>query len=239
MSYTYTTYGTTMAKLLAINPSSTLTTDNVELLNAMIDYAELRIYRELDFLKTQKEADTGNMTPGNREIAIPGSILIVNSLYCITPANTAAAAGARNPMQRTSMEFLNFFWPTTATQGQPSMWALKDDQTIVVAPTPDAAYRLNGVGVFRPNPLYTDVGGTFLTTYVPDLFIAASMIFGMGGINANYGAQADDPQSAQSWENQYQLLKSGVSLETLRQKAWGASWQPFSPAPEAATSRTG
>lgn len=227
-----------MAKLLAINPSTTLTTTNVDLLNAMIDYSELRIYRELDFLYAQEEQDTANMTPGTRTIAVPTGIIIVNSASLISPANTAAAAGTRNPMQRVSMEFLNFMWPSTITQGVPQFFALKDNVTIVTAPTPDAAYKINCMGVFRPDPLYTDTTGTFITDNLPDLFVAASCVFGFGGINQNFGAMSDDPQSAQSWENQYQLLKSGVQMETLRQKAWATQWQAFSPAPEAPQSRT-
>lgn len=238
MTLSYSAYGTLIAKLLAINPSTTLTTTNVDMLNAMIDYAELRIYRELDFLNTQKEADTADLTPGTRTVAIPGSIFIINSAYLITPASTAAAAGSRNPMQRVSMEYMNFFWPSTLTLGQPSMFALSDDQTIVLAPTPSAAFRVNCVGVYRPPPLYTDTAGTFISDNLPDLFVAASCVFGFGGINQNFGAMSDDPQSAQSWENQYQALKAGVNMETLRQKAWATGWQPFSEAPTAPQSRT-
>ncbi len=227
-----------MAKILAINPAATLTTDNTNLLNAMIDYAELRIYRELDFLATQTAADTSDLTAGTRTIAIPGNIIIVNSATLITPASTAAAAGSRNPMQRVSMEFMNYFWPSTATQGVPIFYATQDNVTLTLAPTPDAAYRVNCVGVYRPDPLYTDTSGTFITDNLPDLFVAASCVWGFGAIKQNFGASADDPQSAQSWENQYQMLKQGVNMETLRQKAWMAGWQPFSPSPEAAQSRT-
>lgn len=234
----FSSYGTLMAKMLAINPSSRLTTDNADMLEEMIAYAELRIYRELDFIRTQVEAETTDLTPGTRTKAVPGSIIVVNSASVVSPASTAAAAGTRNPMQRVSMEFLNFMWPSTVTLGLPSVFALQDDATIVVAPTPDAAYRLACQGVVRPAPLSSTNTTTYLTANLPDLFVAASCIFGFGGINQNFGAASDDPQSAQSWENQYQLLKAGVNMEALRQKAWMASWQPFSPAPEAAKSRT-
>jgi hypothetical protein len=227
-----------MAQLLAINPSSTLTTTNIPLLNAMIDYAELRIYRELDFLNTQKDSDTSDLTIGTRTITIPGNIFIVNSAYIVTPASTASNAGTRIPLSRVSLEFLNFIWNTTATKGVPTYFALENDTTIVVAPTPDDTYRINCVGVYRPFPLYTSTGGTFITDNLSDLFVAASCVWGFGGINQNFGSAADDPQSAQSWENQYQQIKNGVQIEALRQKAWMNSWQPFSPSPTASQSRT-
>ncbi len=238
MTMTYAEYGDLMAKLLAINPSTTLTVDNVNLLNAMIDYGELRIYRELDFLYAQTEADTADLTAGVRTIAVPGSLIIVNSAWLVTPASTPAALGTRNPMQRGSAELQNFFWPSTSLLGTPTQWAMLDNDTIIVAPSPDQGFRVNCVGVFRPDPLYVDTNGTFITDNLPDLFVQASLVFGHGSILQNFGAKSDDPQATQSAENQYQTLKAGVSLETLRQKAWMQSWQPFSPSPEAAQSRT-
>lgn len=238
MTLTFSSYGTTMAKLLAINPSTVLTTDNTDLLEQMIAYAELRIYRELDFLTTQTEVETTDLMAGTRTKAVPASIIILNSMTVITPASTAAAVGTRNPMQRVSMEFMNFFWPSTLTLGVPTAWALKDDTTIVLAPTPEAAYRLDCMGIVRPAPLSSSNTTTYITANLPDLFIAASCIWGFGGVNQNFGAMADDPQSTQSWENQYQLLKAGVNIEALRQKAWMPGWQPYSPSPEAAQSRT-
>lgn len=238
MAMTYASYVTTMAGILSIQPETVLTTDNPELLEAMIAYAELRIYRELDLLHTVTEAQTSDLTPGTRSVAVPGNIFIVNSASLITPASTAAAAGTRVPLQRVSVEFMNFAWPTAATTGVPSFYALQDEDDIILAPTPAAAYRLAVVGIFRPAPLSSGNTSTFLTDNMPDLFVAASAIWGFGAINADFGAQSENPQSAQSWEAQYQALKAGVDGETLRQKAWGTQWQPWSPSPAARESRT-
>ncbi len=136
------------------------------------------------------------------------------------------------------MEFLNFMWPSTVTQGVPLVFAMADSDQMILAPTPDAAYRVNCVGVYRPQPLYTATSGTGLSSLAQDIFVAASCVWGFGALNQNFGAMADDPASAQSWENQYQLLKVGLMEETLRQKAWMESWQAFSSAPAAKQSRT-
>jgi hypothetical protein len=236
---TYSAYGTLLAKMLAVNPATTLTADNTDLLNAMIDYAELRILRELDFLGTQTEVDSSDLTPGTRTMAVPGSLIIVNDIQVVTPASTAAAAGTLVPLQRTSLSFLNYFWPSAATQDVPQFWTLSDNTTIVLGPTPDAAYRLHCVGVVRPQSLYQATSGTYISLNLPDVLVAASMVWGSGGILQNFGAQADDPKMAQSWETQYQTLKAGVDVEALRQKAWSVGWQPYSPSPGAEQSRTG
>lgn len=237
MALTYSSYITDMAGLLSISPESALT-GQTDLVEAMIAYAEMRIYRELDFLATVEEATTGDLTPGTRTVAVPGNIFIVNSASLITPASTAANAGRRNPMQRVSMEFLNFVWPDAADTGVPSWYAMQDNETIVLAPTPAAAYRVCCLGIFRPEPLSSTNTTTFLTEQCPDMFIAASAIWGFGGLLSNFGGQSDNPQAAQSWEQQYQNLRAGVDMENLRSKAWATAWQPWSPSPQAKESRT-
>lgn len=238
MAFDFSSYVTTMANMLSISPETVLYPDNEELLEQMINYAELRIYRELDFLRTVEEATTSDLTPGTRSVTVPGQIIIVNSATLITPASTAPDAGTRNPMQRVSMEFLNFIWPSAATTGIPTHYAMLDDETVILAPTPAAAYRACFLGIVRPAPLSAVNTTTYLTDFVPDLFIAASAIWGFGGINRNFGAASDDPASALSWEQTYQNLRAGVDVENLRSKAWGTGFQPFSPAPMAKESRT-
>ncbi len=238
MALDFNSYITTMAGLLSINPETVLYPDNAELVEQMITYGELRIYRELDFLHTVAEATTGDLTPGTRSVAVPGNIIIVNSATLITPASTAPDAGTRNPMQRVSMEFINFIWPSAATTGVPSHYAMLDEDTVILAPTPAAAYRACFLGIVRPAPLSAVNTTTYLTDYVPDLFIAASAIWGFGGINRNFGAASDDPQSAQSWESTYQNLRAGVDIENLRSKALAPGFQPFSPSPMAKEPRT-
>jgi len=238
MALNFSSYVTTMSGLLSISPETVLYPDNAGLTEAMIAYAELRIYRELDFLVTVAEATTADLTPGTRSVTVPGSIIIVNSATLITPASTAPNAGTRNPLQRTSMEFINFFWPSVATTGIPSHYTMQDEETVILAPTPAAAYRACFMGVVRPAALSVSNTTTYLTDFVPDLFVAASAIWGFGGINRNFGAASDDPASALSWEQTYQNLKAGVDMENLRSKAWMPSWQPFSPSLGAKESRT-
>lgn len=238
MALDFSSYITTMAGILSINPETVLYPDNAELVEAMINYAELRIYRELDFLRTVEEQTTPDLTPGTRSVTVPGNIIIVNSATLITPASTAPNAGSRNPMQRTSMEFINFFWPDATTTGIPTHYAMLDDETVILAPTPADAYRACFLGIVRPAPLSAGNTTTYLTDFVPDLFVAASSVWGFGGINRNFGAASDDPASAQSWEQTYQNLRAGVDIENLRSKALAPGFQPFSPAPMAKESRT-
>jgi hypothetical protein len=58
---------------------------------------------------------------------------------------------------------------------------------------------------------------TFLTTYLPDLFLVAAMIH-MAGYQKNWSALGDDPNSGTTWEGQYLKLKTSADAEELRKR---------------------
>ena len=65
---------------------------------------------------------------------------------------------------------------------------------------------------------------------MPDLLLSASMIFG-AGYQKNFGAMADDPKMAMSWETIYQGQVKDVMIEELRKKSMSWNWQPEQPSP--------
>jgi hypothetical protein len=85
-------------------------------------------------------------------------------------------------------------------------------------------------GTYRPQPLSDSNQTTPITTYWPDLFLAAACVYSFGWMR-DYGGQSDNPQSAQSWEAQYQALMKGSELENLRTKFAGPSWTSLSAIP--------
>lgn len=214
-------------------------TDINNILPDMIQYAELLIYREFDFLSTVVTA-TVNTAAGSRNLTVPSNLIVLQSANVITPASTAPDSGVRNKLDRVSIEFMNYTWPDQATvslRGVPTMYAFNQSTLttgalpdIRVAPTPDAIYQVECLGTARPTALSSSNTSTFLTLQVPDLFISASMIFG-SGFQQNYGAQAENPQLAVSWQAQYDKQKSVIMVEELRKKAQSTEWQPYLPSP--------
>jgi hypothetical protein len=96
-------------------------------------------------------------------------------------------------------------------------------RTFIVGPPPDAAYRVEVIGTIRPDPLSSSNPTTYLTQYLPDLFMAASLVFGAGYLQ-NYGAMVDNPQQAVSWESHYQALKASADMEENRKKYASQAW---------------
>lgn len=218
----YTEYVRTMQTMLVI-PNDNADQAFQYILPRMIEYAELRIYREMDFLYTQKSSTT-TLTANSRNATIPGDIFIVNELNVITPSSeTDPDDGTRNPCLRVSLDWLNATWPSASTTGIPTQYALLDDTSVRLAPTPAEAYTAEFVGIYRPAPLSAANSTTFISQYIPDLLIQASLVFG-------YEYQ-QFPEMAQQAEAQYQALKAGVGLEDLRQKSQSAQWTAHQPSP--------
>ena len=228
MSLTYTTYVDQVANIMAVDST---TSQFQTMLPGMIDYAEQRIYRELDLLNTVTRDSTLSLTSNNRNFALPvtanGIFITVQGINVITPAGNVPETGTRNALQPTTRDFLDTVWNSPGGAAVPKYFAMIDQTDIIVGPWPDDTYNVEVIGTIRPNPLTQSNSSTFLTQYLPDVFLAASLIFAFGYMR-DYGGMSDNPQSAQSWENQYQNLIKSANAEELRKKWAGPGWQSLS-----------
>lgn len=237
MSYTYSSWVTALANEIVV----TSTDPNfVGILPSCIDYAEQRLYRELDLLTTVTR-DSAPLTIGNRNFTLPqnnGRFVVTNGLNLITPATTIVPdSGTRTQLIPTSRDFLDNVGGSPSFTGPPANYAMITDQILIVGPQwPDAAYTVEVIGTIRPTPLSASNTSTFLTNYLPDLWFAATMIF-MAGWQQNFGAQADNPQQAVSWTSQYDALFASANTEEMRKKYSSGAWGSLQPTPIATPAR--
>lgn len=228
----------------------------------IIERAELMIYRDpdLDLIALRTVDDTQLTNTGLRVVPQSQQLVIIETVSLIIPANARPAQGTRIPMVRTDIAFIDMVWPQETLTKAPNQldtwyWALPNmfeaagsgaesdedvavPSSIVIAPTPDNQYVCEQRGVFRPAPLSATNTTTFLTTYLPDLFLAASVVSGallerdMGAT----GAQ-QDPSLAAHWSAEYERLKGGAMVESARQKARSVDWTVYAPATIAGVQR--
>lgn len=236
MSLNYTTYISQISNLCVI-PS---TSPEFQIMApGMIDYAEQRMYRELDLLYTQV-TDSGAMTANTRNFTLPtnlGTYIIVDAINIITPVTAGTSNGSRSPAKAVSKEFVDAVYPSASVAtGVPEYYAMTSNTIVTFGPSPDAAYTAEVIGIQRPTPLSSANSSSILTQYVPDVFIAASMVF-VSGYMRNFGSQADNPQMGASWESQLQLLMKSASMEQARAKFQGEAWTSESPSPIASPPR--
>lgn len=204
----------------------------------MIEYAELRIYRELDLLSTVTPNTSYSMTANNRNFTWPqGTFVTVQDINVITPAGvTNPELGNRVQLLPATKEFLNSVYSNSTGAGIPNYFAMLNDHSIVVGPWPSANYTVEIVGTVRPAPLSVSNTTTFISQYLPDLFIMASMVY-ISAYQRNFGRQSDDPQMAQSYESQYQELRKGALMEEFRKKFQASAWSSMTPSPVATPTR--
>jgi len=236
MSLTYTTYTTTLANLMATTASDT---NFIQIEPSIIDYAEQRCYRELDLLAT-RVTDQGTATANSRSFTTPannGTFVVVEGVNVYTPVSTTTT---RNQLAPASRETIDQLWPSeTAASAAtvPTMYATFTQSTgntqILFGPPPGAAFNVEVYGTIRPTPLSVSNTTTFLTTYLPDLFLAASMVFA-SGYQKNFSAMSDDPQMGATWEKEYKILLQSANVEEMRKKYVSQGFTDKQPAPLAA-----
>jgi len=214
--------------------------DYLIILPQMITYAENRIYRDLDFLFTSISTTAYGLTAGNRQITVPaGTFVVPEQINLITPSGTSDPnAGTRVPLLPTTKEFLDQVYGSglSANRGQPKYFAPFGDFTFLVGPYPSVNYTCEIIATYRPDSLSSTNQTTFISLYLPDLFIMASMIY-ISAYQRNFGRANDDPQMAVTYEGQYQALLKSAMMEENRKKFEAAAWSSQSPSVVATPTR--
>lgn len=237
MSYTYNSWLQAVSNAIEV---STTAPELTAILPSAIDYAEQRMYRELDLLSTVTR-DSAALAANSRNFTLPqtnGRFVVTNGFNLITPAGqTNPDQGTRVQLVPVSRDYLDSVGGSSSYTGTPANYAMITDQQIIVGPQwPDAAYTLEVVGTIRPTPLSQSNQSTFLTLYLPDLWFAATMIF-FTGWQQNFGAQSDNSGMAVSWSGTYDKLIASANVEEARKKYSSGAWGSLSPTPLATPSR--
>jgi hypothetical protein len=210
------------------------------ILPQMITYAENRMYRDLDFLFTSVSNTSYACIVGSRNIAVPaGTFVVPEQINLITPAGTVDPdQGTRVPLLPTTKEFLDACYGSglSTNRAQPQYFAPFDDYTFLLGPYPDQTYQVEIVGTIRPASLSATNTTTFISLYLPDLFIMASMIY-ISAYQRNFGRANDDPQMAVTYESQYKTLLQSAMMEENRKKFEAAAWSSQSPSVVATPTR--
>lgn len=226
--------------------------DFLKILPQAITYAENRIYRDLDFLFTSASNSNYYIEISSRTLTVPnginfapgeenyggGVLVVTEQLNLLTPAgNFNPDNSIRVPLLPTTKEFLDAVYGASGQTGQPKYFAPFNDNLFYVGPFADQRYYVEIVGTFRPISLSTTQKTTFVSLYLPDLFIMASMIY-VSAYQRNFtSAASNDPQMPVTYETQYQTLLKSAAVEEARKKFEAAGWSSQAPAVVASPTR--
>lgn len=200
-----------------------------------LNFAELRIQRDCQLLPLQTSNDYA-LTSGSNIFSIPVSDFVTVQTLWVN------VNGSLMPLTPTSKEWLQNVFPGMGVQGPPEYFAMVGGDlatagltstNILLGPVPDDNYPATIFGMIRMPSLYqfsdsavdARTGLTFISQWLPDLLLAASMIW-LTGYQRDFGAmgQVDEAGMGVSWEAVYQGLLKGAQVEEGLKRFQGSAW---------------
>lgn len=142
------------------------TTENID---TFITQAEQRIYNVVQLPALRKNV-TGTTTSGNKYLAMPTNWLATFSLAVINADNEYLY------LLNKDVNFIRQSFPDTDTDfyGVPQYYAVFDNTSFILGPTPDASYAVELHYFYYPESITTTVSGT---TWLGDNF-SSTLLYG-------------------------------------------------------------
>ena len=131
------------------------------LIDQFIRNTELDIASKADYDDLRKYATTSTIA-SQRYLSMPSDLIYLRSVQITN-------AGVRDFLEKRDTSFISEFNPSE-TEAAPKYYANWDDQNIVLAPTPNAAYTIQINYIIDP-PHFTSSNNTFLSTYQDQLLL--------------------------------------------------------------------
>ena len=165
MSWTYSTLKTAIQDYAESTESSFVTH-----LDDFIKTAEERILKAVqldDFIKNV----TGTATSGSAYLGAPTDFLAPFSLAVIDSSSNFNYLKLKQP------SFIRDYTPASSTTGEPKYYAEFDDNTFILAPTPNSNYTFELHYFYRPSSLTSagDSGTTWLSTNAPNAMLYGAL----------------------------------------------------------------
>lgn len=162
----------TLAELTAdIESYTTYSSDEfIAEIPRFIESAEERIFYFVQ-LPNFRRAQTGTLTSGNPYLQLPDDFLAASSVMITVPVTLESIF-----LLNKDVEYIRQVYPVTTTTGVPFCYALfdadADDTTILIGPTPNAAYDVQLNYFYQPASLTANpAGGTWLSNHAYDTLL--------------------------------------------------------------------
>lgn len=154
-----------------------------------VQVAEERIYNTVQLPAIRKNV-TGTMTAGNKYLSLPSDWLAAFSLAVITPVTEAQTF-----LINKDVNFIRECYPNPSSSGPPQYYAIFDDDTLILGPTPDLSYAVEMHYYYYPESIVT--AGT---TWLGDNFESVLLY---GCLREAYLYQKGEADVTTYYENKY------------------------------------
>jgi hypothetical protein len=149
--------------------TGTTTLTGTEQINTFIQQAEQRIYNSVQIPAARVNV-IGNTTLGNKYLNFPPGWLSDFSLAVIDPVT-----GAQSYLYQKDVEYIREAFPVPTATGTPTHYAIFNNVTFILGPTPDANYSMEMHYYAYPQSIVT-AGTTWLGTNFDSVLLYGSLL---------------------------------------------------------------
>jgi hypothetical protein len=178
------------------------------IVNGFISDAEFRILRDVDSDNNRSYAQA-DIVAGQRYVNTPlvsDETLIIRSAQ-ITNSTGGADNSSRSFLEYRDTNFISEYNPT-GVQGLPKYYSYWDENTIVLAPTPDQNYNMQINYILKPTGLSSSNTTTYLSNEFPNGLLYACLV-------EAYGFLKGPADMIQLYEGRYQQALQGFTVEQM------------------------
>lgn len=151
MAFTYAQLVDTLYGYLSTDSDGISTAD----MNTIIRQAEQRIYYDVQIPVLKKNV-TGALTSGNRYLTTPDDYL---ATYSIAVNNN----GVYEYLLPKEVAFIREAYPSISATGVPRYYAIFDNDTIIIGPTPNSSYPVELHYFYEPASIVDQPTGTWIS----------------------------------------------------------------------------
>ena len=177
-------------------------------MDGFIQDAEWKILREIDSDNNRKYAQA-DIIAAQRYVNTP---LINDQTLVIRSVQITNSTGGADNSSREFLEYRDTSYISeyngTGVQGLPKYYSYWDENTIVLAPTPDQNYNMQINYILKPDGLSATNTTTYLSTEFPNGLLYASLIEAFGFLKGPM-------DMIQYYEKRYAEAAQGFSIEQM------------------------
>ena len=164
---------------------------STEQVNTFIDQAEQKVFNSVQILNLRKNV-TGSLTASNQYLKTPSDWLSNFSLVVID-----STTGAYSYLLNKDVNFIRESFPSPTATGTPTHYAVFDDDTYILGPTPDLSYAMELHYFYYPQSIVTAgtswLGDNFDSVLLYGALIEAHIFMkGEADVYQNYTARYNE-----------------------------------------------
>jgi len=175
------------------------------IVDGFISDAEFRILRDVDSDNNKRYA-TANLVASNRFIDTPDNLLVIRSAQIID-SDGSSQPDNREFLEYRDTSYMSEYNPTGAT-GVPKYYGYWDNDTIVLAPTPDATYTIQLNYILKDPGLSSTNTETYISKVFPNGLLYACLVEAFSFLKG-------PNDLLQLYEGKYKQVVEGFSIEQM------------------------